>query len=235
MDLEITQMQVATHTFHLLHHRNKNQHRHSKWWKWFSMLKHCLSKLIHEIQARDILRAQARVKHMYQVLLPRCYACFTQLIQDSQFSSLGLTLVAELSRIRRLVAPYTDQAEDRMDPAMELVDSKDNFPLNLSEDFGEAVRRTTSSHATDVGVYSALAFDILTGPERGRGAEKRLREREGAGPGVKKTANGEIESPQPEPGNAIAGFKPCASSAPTKRQRQRKPVNAIDDLFQGLN
>lgn len=74
MDTEITQLQAATCTFHLLYHRNKNQHRHSRWWKWFAMLKRCVNKLLHEIQARDKLRAQARVKHMNQVLLPRCFA-----------------------------------------------------------------------------------------------------------------------------------------------------------------
>lgn len=73
MDLEITQMQETTHIFHLLHHRNKNQHRHSKWWRWFSLLKRCVSRLIQEVQARDNLRVQARLEYMNQVLLPRCY------------------------------------------------------------------------------------------------------------------------------------------------------------------
>ena len=74
MALEFARLQVATHTFRLLHHRNKNQHRRSKWWKWFSMLKRCVSKLLHEIQVRDNARAQARVKHMNRVVLPKCYA-----------------------------------------------------------------------------------------------------------------------------------------------------------------
>lgn len=74
MDMEVTQLQAATHTLHLLYHRNKNQHRHSKWWKWFSMLKRCVSRLLHEVQIKDNARAQARVKHMYQVVLPSCYA-----------------------------------------------------------------------------------------------------------------------------------------------------------------
>ena len=74
MDLKVTQLQAATQTFHLLHHRNKNQHQHSRWWKWFSMLRRCVSNLIYEIQTRDELRVQARVKHMNQVLLPKCYA-----------------------------------------------------------------------------------------------------------------------------------------------------------------
>ena len=74
MDLEIAQLQTTDRIFHLLRQRNKNQHRRSKWWKWFSMLKRCVSNLIHEVQAKDILRAQARVQHLSQILLPRCHA-----------------------------------------------------------------------------------------------------------------------------------------------------------------
>lgn len=235
MDMKITQLQTATHTFHLLYHRNKNQHRHSKWWKCFSTLKRCVSKLKYEVQTGDSLRAQARVKHMNQVLVPRCYASFTQLIQDTQFSPLGLTLVAELSRLRRLVTPYIDQADDEMSPATDLLDSRNTFPLNLSEDVGEAVRRITSSKTTKTGIHPVLASDILTGPEHSRVAEKRLHENEGAGRDASNPANGEIELLLPGASAAIAGSKSHTSSAPFKRQRHKKSVNAIEDLFQGLN
>ena len=74
MSLLLTQLQAATHNFHLLYHRNKNQHRQSMWWKWFSLLKRCVSKLLYEIQVKNNLCVQARLEHMNQILLPRCYA-----------------------------------------------------------------------------------------------------------------------------------------------------------------
>ena len=133
------------------------------------------------------------------------------------------------------MAPYTDEAEPKM--ATELVDSRETFSVNLSEDVGEAMGRTTSSNPTDVGEYPVLAFDIHTGPARVRVAEKRLHESEGAGLDAAKAANGEIKFPEPKAGAAIAGLGSYASPAPIKRQgqKQRKSVNAIDDLFQGLN
>lgn len=119
--------------------------------------------------------------------------------------------------------------------ATELVNSRETFPLNLSEDIGEAVGRTTWSNPTDVGIYPVLTFDTPAGPECGRGPGKRLYEREGAGLEITNLTNGEIELQQPKASAAITGLKSHASSAPSKRQRKRKPVNAIDDLFQGLN
>lgn len=135
------------------------------------------------------------------------------------------------------MAPYTDEAEPKMGPAMELVDSRETFFVNLAEDVGEAVGRTTSSNPTDVGTYPVLAFDIHTRPARVRVAEKRLHEREGAGLNATEAANGETKFPEPKAGAAIDGLGSYASPAPILRQRQkqRKSVNAIDDLFQGLN
>lgn len=120
-----------------------------------------------------------------------------------------------------------------MSPATDLVNSRTTFPLNLFEDVGEAVGRTESSNPTDAGIYPVFAFDILTRPESGSGAEKRLHEREGAGRNAINPAHGEIVLQQPKSGAVIAGSKSHTSLAPTKRQG--KSVNAIDDLFQGLH
>lgn len=133
------------------------------------------------------------------------------------------------------MAYCTDRAEDEIGAATEPAASRDAFFLHLSEDTGEVVGRPISSDHTDVGTYPGLAFNTLTRPERGKGAEKRLHVREGAGLDATKPAIDEIESPQPKAGGAIADFKSFASLAPIKRQRQRKSVNAIDDLFQGLH
>ena len=118
--------------------------------------------------------------------------------------------------------------------ATELVASKDTFPLHLSEDIGEAVGRNPSSNPTDVGMHSGVALDRLTASERGKEVEKRPHGKEGAGLDATKPAIGEIGSPQRKAAAAIAGFKSYASLAPVKKQRQRKSVNVIDDLFQGL-
>ena len=148
---------------------------------------------------------------------------------------VGLTLVAELSRVRRLVALYTDPTENGMSPATNLVNSRDNFPPISSEDIGEALGRTTSSNRTGVVVSSVLMFATVVGREFDEGTPKRLHGRAGAGSAATKRANGETELPQPKPGVAAAGSRSYASSVSSTKQRKGKPVNAIDDLFKGLD
>jgi len=50
-----------------LHIRNKNQHRSSKWYKWFLILRRNLKKLV----AGDQL--EARKRFVRKVIVPRCY------------------------------------------------------------------------------------------------------------------------------------------------------------------
>ena len=128
------------------------------------------------------------------------------------------------------MARYTDEAEDGLGPATRLVDSRDAFPLFLSEDIGEVVARSVSRHHTDVGIHPGFVFDPPTGPEGGSGGENRL---EGAGLDADEPPNVQIELLQSKAESAIVGSKSYAMSAHSKRQRQRRSVNAIDDLFQG--
>lgn len=132
---------------------------------------------------------------------------------------------------------YTDRAEDEVGPATELLNCRDTFPLSLSEDVGEAMERTTSSNPTDVGKFPVLTFDIHTSTRPGRRTDAKMRllhQREGAGLETINPAHSEIGLQQTKASAAITGSKSQAPSAPIKRQRKRKSVNAIDDLFQGL-
>ena len=58
----------------LCHHRNSNQHRHSTFWRWVSMLKRCLEKLIRALNVEDMRHVQARIFYLNEILLPRSYA-----------------------------------------------------------------------------------------------------------------------------------------------------------------
>lgn len=120
------------------------------------------------------------------------------------------------------MAPQSRRAENNIDPAEELVDSRITLSLNLSEDVGESLERTTSSNPTNVGTNPILAFGTVTGLDRG-----------GAGLDGTIPANIETQFPQPKAGTPIVSLQSYASSAPFERQKQRKSFNAIDDLFKG--
>ena len=136
---------------------------------------------------------------------------FTALIQDVQFSTLGLTLLAELSKIWSSLASHPIQVNDKISPTTKLAGSNDDIPLTLSEDVGEAVRRNALSTFADIGTNYIPAFDPFMGPGCLTNVEKHL------------------------DGRKRAGLRPDARSASIQWQRQRESVNAIDDLFHGLS
>ena len=73
MDLQTPTLRSSSQMLHLLHHRNKNQHRRAHWFQYLSLLKRHLNKLITELETPDPIRANARVLYMIEQLLPRCY------------------------------------------------------------------------------------------------------------------------------------------------------------------
>jgi len=66
-------LEADARILHLTYHRNKNQHRLTKWWNWLSMLRRCVAKLLLDIQSDDEHRASCRANHLREILLPRCY------------------------------------------------------------------------------------------------------------------------------------------------------------------
>ena len=80
MNTDVSQLQGVSQILHLIHHRNKNQHRHSHWWKWLAMLRRSIAKLITDIGHGNVERASVRIKYMNEHLFPRCYGCVTSVI-----------------------------------------------------------------------------------------------------------------------------------------------------------
>ena len=160
---------------------------------------------------------------------------FTQLIQDIQFSTLGLTLLAELSKIRSSLASHPTQVDDKISLTTKLTDSRDDIPLTSSEDVGETVGRSALSILADIGTNYIPASDPLMEPACVTNVEKHLDGRKRAGLDATKPANTEIKTPKPKADATITGLRPDARSASIQWQRQRESVNAIDDLFRGLS
>jgi hypothetical protein len=70
--LPLTDLQPESDLLHLLFHRNKNQHRSGKWWKWFGMLRRNIRKLLNPSEEDG--DASKRVEYMRRVLVPSCYS-----------------------------------------------------------------------------------------------------------------------------------------------------------------
>ena len=146
---------------------------------------------------------------------------FTQIVNDNQFSALGLTLVAELARIQRIIGLENGTVEE---------------PGNLNvralteafEDLGQAVAKPgTSNSDVEAASHFPAAGDL---PELLDSGERR-----GAleGPQAGVVVIGPDPRPREETKEASAAKEKSVPKRPAKRQK-RKSTNIIDDLFQGL-
>ncbi|OQO04536.1 hypothetical protein B0A48_09458 [Cryoendolithus antarcticus] len=103
---------------HLFHHRNKNQHRRSIWYRHFSIFHRQLTKLLnlyamataspttHTERAKHKARLpelQTRITQTLDfwqdVLVPKWAHAFAQLIADGQFAVLGMVLTGMLAGV----------------------------------------------------------------------------------------------------------------------------------------
>jgi hypothetical protein len=103
---------------HLFHFRNKNQHRHSLWWRSFSTFRQQLNQLIKDISlmtdvpATHLARARKRSQDAkvrtrllnrttfwQDVLLTKWQHTFSQLVADGRFAVLGIILIACLAQV----------------------------------------------------------------------------------------------------------------------------------------
>ncbi|KAJ5570356.1 uncharacterized protein N7459_009786 [Penicillium hispanicum] len=86
----------AVHSvLHLIYHRNKNQHRQAKWWRWLSLLKRTTLKL----GSLDTDTSAVSRQHLARQVVPRCYLAFSSVVAENQFAALGIVLLSTLARL----------------------------------------------------------------------------------------------------------------------------------------
>ncbi|KAF2206843.1 hypothetical protein CERZMDRAFT_5793, partial [Cercospora zeae-maydis SCOH1-5] len=121
--------------------RNKNQHRHSLWYRPFTTFRSNLSSLIRDLEtlytipsshaakakkkATDpavVQRIRARLDHWRDFLVPKWHLAFSQVIADQRFSALGLFLMAALAEVCQVVGisrDLEDQGDEEVRKAIE--------------------------------------------------------------------------------------------------------------------
>ncbi len=95
---------ITTHQLlHLTFHRNKNQHRRAKWWKWLALLRKAVGGLVEMLgEGREDAKSgdggpagagkweeewEQRVKYLREWIVPKC---FRYVFQSSAFKILGI-------------------------------------------------------------------------------------------------------------------------------------------------
>lgn len=149
----------------LIHHRNKNQHRVTTWWKHLNNLKRSLSKLIsllhtYTIKSRDNIRQKVIevARHLYLHVTKAAYRAFNGIIALGQFIPLGFTLVGVLGKVYHEVGKIEglkDMRSQRNDGVGELKIVHEDSGADLGEEIVvnvEDVKKRKSLDNVDLGV-----------------------------------------------------------------------------------
>ncbi|RKF56454.1 putative ribonuclease mrp protein subunit rmp1 [Golovinomyces cichoracearum] len=162
IDEALIKLQSAYNILHLTHHRNKNQHRLSKWYKSFGQLRRQMSKLMLELE--NFKRAQSissgsenkyvsharrnfelRIDFIRARLIPKCYLAFSNLIADNQYAVLGLMLMGTLASVKNIMQMLIPEEEKNEKEEKEITS-----PNNLNQ-YVSASRQLTNQSNDDLG------------------------------------------------------------------------------------
>lgn len=131
-------MERLTHEYNLikiLHHRNKNQHRASVWWKSFNSLKRSLTTIV-------LRQANVDPKLVYKLknhLIPQCYRQFHNIVALAQFVTLGMVLLGLLARVNSCVDSLCLEYGFHVSKKRTLMPLKDDHAMETADDIGEAI------------------------------------------------------------------------------------------------
>jgi ribonuclease MRP protein subunit RMP1 len=218
---------------HLLHHRSKNQHRRSIWYRHFNTMRRHLQHLQDEVSP-DLppawppsrkrkrkeeceVRADQRMQLWADVLVPKWFAAFSQIVADKRFAALGLVLLAALGRMCKITG-VLERIEEGADEDVRLALAK------FADGEGGRALRGFDAHVNEmeeVGEESDDVGTVVARVEDEESAEFMV----DAGDGAPKTGLHERASPVLE----VEGVAPKR-----KRKTRSKKGDAIDDIFAGL-
>jgi hypothetical protein len=222
---DLNTLQHLSDLLHLFHHRNKNQHRRSIWWRHFSAFRRQLNALVSEVQslhevptthlqrsrktAQDRETAQVilkRIEFWRDVLVPKWHTSFSQIVTDGRFAVLGLVLIAVLAQSCQIAGINSgiDEAEGvEAEHALKDLEGARDEPV--------AKRVGTTTHdGEDLG--EVIDRDEMTREAKDEASQQIVTAKPGAGSERSKGST--------------------TSSTPARKRR--KKGNAIDDLFSGL-
>ncbi|EMC97400.1 hypothetical protein BAUCODRAFT_106861 [Baudoinia panamericana UAMH 10762] len=142
---------------HLFHHRNKNQHRRSVWWRHFSLFRKQLNLVrldVENLTEMPKTHVDKRRKNYWsEALVPIWQRAFSQLTAEGRFAVLGLALMstlAEACHIFHITAAFESIGQQEVEKVLEKFANEDwerseseavGSPRPMMEDVGEVIGR----------------------------------------------------------------------------------------------
>ncbi|KAF2404153.1 hypothetical protein EJ06DRAFT_578854 [Trichodelitschia bisporula] len=308
-EAQTTELLNTTRILHLLHHRNKNQHRAQPWWRHFNMFRRQTTSLLTELspvpktttkspptskpkptkaapsgskakpkapKTRSLLpsevraltaerqeRAEARLRLWTEVLVPRWWKAFSQLVAGPQYGAVGVVLLAVLGRVGRILRlveefPVREGEEEVLKELEKEVEEGGDVGVRVERE--ENVTRPFAEEVRDSGVrMEREAEEPVEEKKKGKTRKadavvstakstslKKKREAVLAAEGLVETRMEEMEvdsrvevkrkpkkSGIEETAEVKAGLKRSMPSL-KKKAKKKKKGDAIDDIFSGL-
>lgn len=172
------ELQQLSDLMHLFHHRNRNQHSGSVWWRHCSIFRRQLAKLVGEIKMlnevpttnlarmrkksediRTLHTIECRLSFWQDVLLTKWFPAFSQVVADGRFAVLGLVLLSILAQATSrtgLITRMEDRRQIEVENALNAF-AQEDWGLDetvilpharLVEDLGEAIQRSPQNDGT---------------------------------------------------------------------------------------
>jgi ribonuclease MRP protein subunit RMP1 len=202
---------------HILHHRNKNQHRLQPFFKHLSILKRTLGHLLENPESGYLLR------RMSGVVVPCAWEEFSRVVARGEFVTLGVVLCACTARIGYCLGGVEGQTtlmegevdvEETEEEVGEVVlrdivneaGSRDDGQVSITDGFGWEVRLKDEFDAE--GIEVDVVMETMDVDEPQEAAASRMT--------VQDVAIGDI-------------------LPPAKRRKKKKVEDDIDKLFAGLS
>ncbi|KAF7889214.1 hypothetical protein EAF00_009514 [Botryotinia globosa] len=224
------------HLLHLTHHRNKNQHRLSKWYISFGILRRQVSRLLsiipehvmessrgkvkgkaRERKEREERELQSLVKFIQEDVVPGCYLAFSQLVANNQYATLGLMLMGCLARLYKVLgALRVLTAEEIAEQGRVVKETPQLNEAEIEEDMGEKIVRD----------FPVSEMEDSQKVERKEEDDTDIQK---AKP-KKRKQDGEVV----EPSSSKLASSDSTLAKPPKKKRKKKGGDAIEDLFAGL-
>lgn len=154
---------------------------------------------------------------------------FTQIIEDNQFSSLGIVVVAQLAKIQTLIGSISCYGQKETLTALPASACDSNFELQI-EDLGVAVERI-SSVPVDFNDSETKPASVVDESLTTNGASENGNPAKSEWRGIEHRSL-RVESSTTKPSEKT-GTDLRVQSSPARRKMQ-KATNAIDDIFQSL-
>ncbi|KAI6714286.1 hypothetical protein PZA11_002728 [Diplocarpon coronariae] len=109
-----------------------------------------------------------RVRFLRELVVPKCFTSFSNVVADGRYAALGLFLVATLASLQNVMRHLVGSEVGSSEGLIEKDKSLRDFEMNLTEaDLGETVMRE------DVTSEQVTNEDNVFAPEPGKGKKKR--------------------------------------------------------------